>query len=155
ALVANGTTMEGAASFTVNGSGWRAPLALAPTLEIGFLRAALARGQASPARAGLVILSEAGELVGLTPARSLAALDEASAYAAAAMLRLQAMRIGGWAQDADAARADEAAAFLRIMLGLLKDADAAYSNMTERKLPIGGLAHSLATLAVQGDTTQL
>ena len=154
-LMANGTRLQGASSLTVNGSGWSAQVPLAPASDLQFLRAALARGQAVPARAGLVVLTEAGDLVGLPPALNLTTLDQAAAYAATALLRLQAMGIGGWADAASAARADEAMAFMKILLGLLKDADAAYQTMTDRNVPIGGLAHSLATLAVQGDTAQL
>jgi hypothetical protein len=153
-IEAEGSRLQGGASFTVNGSGWRAEVPIAPVLAMDFLRAALARGQAAPARAGLVVLTEAGDLVGLPPALNLTTLDQAAAYAGTALLRLEAMGIGGWADAASEESASEATAFMKILLGLLKDADTAYESLTERNLPIGGLAKSLATVFVRGDATE-
>ena len=144
----NGTRYAGAAEVAVGRAPWTVTVPMAPRFDSEFFKAALARGEALPERAGITVLAAAGERVGLPRPSNASSLEEAASYASEALRRLAALEVAGLADKAARAQRRDAADFLGIMLGLFKGADAANRELQRGAVPAFGWVGSVATVAI-------
>jgi hypothetical protein len=151
----NGTLYTGGALLTVGASPWDAEIQLAPTLPLGYFQAALARGEALHERAGLALLDQAAESVGLTRNGDFETVAEAVAFGEAALGRMESLGLASLSSATEAQQKRDAQSFLKIMIGLLRAADAAYFAVANKSMPIGAVAGENARVTLRADPAAL
>jgi hypothetical protein len=154
-IASNGTPYTGGAMLSVGPSPWDVEIPVAPTLPLDYFQAALARGEALRERAGLALLDEAAKSVGLTRSGEFATVGEAVAFGEVALGRMEALGLASLSSATLLQQKQDAQSFLKIMVGLLRAADAAYFELENKSMPIGAVAGASARLTLRADPAAL